>query len=230
MNDKNKPQIYCLIDIECDELSLINDSFLIVRMVISKPLEEISKYNRQEDFTLYKNHWCIAKGEGGVEKIKATRKLWLKNQKLYKDIKTNKINAFFVNADLVKNTTIVASDIIKEITELEKKYVIIYVANPSENNLYWYNYIMAKCGLTEYGDRALSLSSMFGIIDMLGVNRDTIKRELTSDNLAYADYTDNDTIGNLAMFIKLKKLLEDMVKYQEKSFNFNNNFKSNQYE
>lgn len=191
--NNKKPTIYCSIDIECDGANLIKNSCIMVGMAFSKPLDQITNYDTEWDYCLYKKEWCIAKEPGTVEEVECMEQFWSQNQECYKYIKDNQ-----------QSLEIVTSNISGFIKGLEDGYSIKYIASPTSYDLAWYKYIMALNNQPDYGHTAICISTMLKVADYLGIKREVLNKEIRTENLPHTHFAEDDALEQLYIFLKLK--------------------------
>jgi hypothetical protein len=196
----DKKTIYISFDVETDGPNILLNSCIMLGIAVSKPLDEITSFENEEDWTLLKQCWCIKKVGNTHENKKTIEEFWSKNKELYNHIKLYEISPATVSTKL---------DNI--IYKLEDKYKLVYVARPTSFDIPWVKTILDYIPSNTLSHTGLCISTMLKVCDYIGIDRDVINKVIRNDKLPHTHYADDDALQQLYMFLQLKNFLQNCV-------------------
>ena len=157
-----------------------------------------------DDWVISSKAWCIQEQPNRPPEKRCWNDFWLENKELWKHIQQNAIPP---------------QQAMKEFEEwyreLNKKFIIKFVAKPSSYDLQWLN-----CLYDEYGPEKklklpfsiICLSTIYKMLEMFNVDMNLISKLTHSDALPHTHYADADALGQAYAYLKVTDWMKKNLK------------------
>ncbi|QKF94356.1 ribonuclease H [Fadolivirus algeromassiliense] len=192
MSNQQKQKIIISVDVEATGDSPATSSCVMIGAVAV--LDDIvPDPTKKGDWVISQKAWCISEIENKPPSKDCWNGFWLKNQELWNHIKAQQLSPFQAMAEFAA-----------WYRELNKKYVVRFLAKPASYDWQWINALY-----DEYGPEnklklpfsIICLSSLLKVVDIVGADWKDI--DLRDPTMPHTHYADEDALGQAYAYLKL---------------------------